>query len=135
LTSYLSDAPPEVFTGIDVSRRAFSLIAAEAAAHQARTALVLMPARFQTDDADFERLRSVVAAGGDTLQRDAATDRFRDALKPLGLPMLDLLPILRAEPSRIELFFQRNVHLTPRGHRVVGQALAPFVSGILLEQR
>jgi hypothetical protein len=49
--------------------------------------------------------------------------------------MLDLLPILRAEPSRIELFFQRNVHLTPRGHRVVGQALAPFVSGILLEQR
>jgi hypothetical protein len=41
--------------------------------------------------------------------------------------MLDLLPILQAEPNRVELFFQRNVHLTPRGHRVVGQALAPFV--------
>jgi lysophospholipase L1-like esterase len=135
LTSYLSDAPPDVFSGLEVSRRAFGLIASEAATRHARTALVLMPARFQTDDADFERLRAVVAAAGDTLERDAATNRFRDALQPLGLPMLDLLPLLRAEPNRLELFFQRNVHLTPRGHRVVGQALTPFVSGILDQQR
>lgn len=129
LASYLADAPPEVASGLEASRRAFGLIASEAATQGARTALVLMPARFQTDDADYERLRSVVAAAGDTLERDAATDRFRAALAPLGLPMLDLLPVLRAEPNRMDLFFQRNVHLTPRGHGVVGKALTDFVMG------
>ena len=102
-------------------------IAGLAAARGARTALVLMPARFQTDDRDYEQLRAIVEASGESLVRDAATGRFREALAPLGLPMLDLLPILRAEPNRVELFFQRNVHLTPRGHRVVGQALTGFV--------
>jgi len=131
LTSYLADAPADVLNGLDVSRRAFGLIAEEAASSGARTALVLMPARFQTDDADYERLRDVVTAGGGTLVRDAASDRFRDALAPLGLPTLDLLPTLRAEPDRQDLFFQRNVHLTPRGHRVVGKALTGFVSGVL----
>ena len=72
---------------------------------------------------------AVVAAAGDTLERDSATERFRIALAPLGLPMLDLLPVLRAEPNRMDLFFQRNVHLTPRGHGVVGKALADFVRG------
>ena len=133
LTSYLKDAPPDVLNGLEVSRRAFGLIADQAASKRARTAFVLMPARFQTDDADFERLRAVVAAGGGTLVRDAATDRFRAALAPLGLPMIDVLPTLRAEPDRGELFFQRNVHLTPRGHRVVGKALTAFVKSLLNE--
>ena len=37
--------------------------------------------------------------------------------------MIDLLPVLAAQPDRIGLFFQRNVHLTPRGHEVVAGAL------------
>jgi lysophospholipase L1-like esterase len=127
LTTYLADPPADITSGLDVSRRAFGLIAAEAERRGARAALVLMPARFQTDDADFGRLRDIVAESGETLLRDAATERFREALAPMGLPMLDLLPILQAEPNRVDLFFQRNVHLTPRGHRVVGQALLPFV--------
>lgn len=131
LTSYLTETTPEVIDGLAASRRAFEMIAADAAAHHARTALVLMPARFQTDDADYGRLRDIVAASGYTLDRNAATERFRAALTPLALPMLDLLPLLSAEPNRVELFFQRNVHLTPRGHRVVGDALAPFVFDIM----
>jgi len=131
LTSYLASPPPDVINGLAVSRRAFGLIAERAAARGARTGLVLMPARFQTDDADYERLRAIVAAGGDTLVRDAATERFRDALTPLALPMTDLLPALRAQPNRHELFFQENVHLTPRGHVVVGEALLTFVRTLI----
>ena len=131
LTSYLVDPPADVLKGLEVSRRAFERISTEAATRNSRTALVLMPARFQTDDGDYERLQAIVAAGGDTLLRDAATERFREAMAPLGLPILDLLPILQQEPDRIELFFQRNVHLTPRGHRVVAKALTPFVLGVL----
>jgi len=135
LTSYLADPPEDVIDGFEVSRRAYGRIADEAAARQARTALVLMPARFQTDDADYGRLRDIVASAGGSLIRDAATDRFRTALAPLRLPILDLLPVLRAEPNRVELFFQRNVHLTPRGHRVVGQALADFVLALPRDPR
>jgi hypothetical protein len=48
-------------------------------------------------------------------------------LAPLGLPMFDLLPVIQADPDPVGLFFQRNIHLTPRGHEVVGQALTGFV--------
>ena len=59
--------------------------------------------------------------------RNSATERFATALAPLGLPMLDLLPMLAAQPDRVGLFFQRNVHFTPRGHDVVADALFDFL--------
>ena len=64
LTTYLEEPPADVSDGLEVSRRAFGLIAAEAAERGAQTALVLMPARFQTDDADYGRLRTTVSASG-----------------------------------------------------------------------
>lgn len=130
LTTYLADAPAEVTNGLAVSRRAYGLIAESAAARGATAGLVLMPARFQTDDADFGRLEAIVAAAGGQLVRHAATERFAEALAPLQLPMLDLLPVLAAQPDRAGLFFQRNVHLTPRGHTVVAGALEDFVRSL-----
>jgi SGNH hydrolase-like domain, acetyltransferase AlgX len=127
LNTYLAHPPPDVVHGLEVARRAFGLIVNKAAAAGARTGLVLMPARFQTDDADFGHLAETVRQAGGTLVRNAATDRFRAALAPLGVPMLDLLPVLAAQPDRQGLFFQRNVHLTPRGHRVVAGALFDFL--------
>ena len=55
---------------------------------------------------------------------------------PLGLPLVDLQPILAAQPDRGGLFFQRTVHLTPRGHRVVAGALAEFLesSGLVADR-
>jgi hypothetical protein len=41
--------------------------------------------------------------------------------------MFDLLPVLEAQPDRKGLFFQRNVHLTTRGHQVVADALFQFL--------
>jgi hypothetical protein len=86
-----------------------------------------MPARFQVDDADYERLRRGVEQAGGRLVRDAATERFRSSLAALDLPMLDPLPALRAASGGPELFFQRNVHLTPRGHQVIAEALERFL--------
>ena len=130
LAAYLEKPPTEVTRGLDVSRDAFGRIAALASKRGAQTAIVLMPARFQLDDGDYGRLRQRVQAAGHVLVRQAATDRFRTALAPLGLPTLDLLPILQAEQNPAGLFFQRNIHLTPRGHGVVGHALAGFVMGL-----
>lgn len=126
LSSYLSDPPPEVAQGLEVSRRAFGMIADRAKGIGAKTGIALMPARFQTDDPDYHRLSEIVRQSGGHLVRNAASERFTTALAPLGVPMVDLQPTLAAQPDRIGLFFQRNVHLTPRGHDVVGAALFDF---------
>lgn len=127
LASYLAEPPAEVTEGLRVTREAFSRIATMAAARGARTAFVLMPARFQLDDGDYGRLRAGVEAAGHELVRHSASERFRTTLAPLGLPMIDLLPVLQAQPDPVGLFFTRNIHLTTRGHAVVGHALREFV--------
>ncbi|HEX7778319.1 MAG TPA: hypothetical protein VF424_03715, partial [Vicinamibacterales bacterium] len=74
------------------------------------------------------RLNEVVHRAGGVLVRNAATTRFREALAPLGLPTLDLLPTLEAQPDRTGLFYRRTIHLTPRGHEVVTDALFEFLT-------
>ena len=127
LASYLADPPPEVAAGLDASRRAFERIADRADAIGARTGIVLMPARFQVNDEDYGNLAAIVRESGGELDRQASTRRFAEALAPLGLPMIDLQPILARQPNPSGVFFQRNVHLTPRGHRVTADALLEFL--------
>jgi hypothetical protein len=105
----------------------YARIAERAAAMGAATGIVLMPARFQTDDPDYGRLAETVRQAGGVLDRQAASRRYRDAVAPLGLPTIDLQPILAEQPDRIGLFFRHNVHLTPRGHDVVARALFRFL--------
>lgn len=135
LASYLRDPPPEIPNGVAVTVRAVEKIAARARQAGARTAVVLMPARFQTDDADYGRLAAAVSAAGGELDRHSATERFRAAFASTPLPVLDLLPVLERQPDRIGLFFQRNVHLTPRGHEVVAGALFDFLDTSGLARR
>jgi len=132
LQSYAATPSPRIAEGIAITRQTIDLIADDARQLGARTAVVLMPARFQIDDADYGRLREIVALAGGELRRDAATERFAAALHATGLPVMDLLPTLRAVPAGPDLFFQENVHLTPRGHAIVGEALAAFVRELLL---
>ena len=127
LLAYLDHPPPDVFTGLDVAKRAFGLLADRAEASGARVAFVLMPARFQIDDGDFQRLSATVAETGGHMVRDAAGERLEAALAPLARPILDLQPILFAQPQRGDLFFVQNVHLTDRGHQVVADTLFSFL--------
>jgi len=99
-----------------------------AAARLRRTGVLLMPARFQVDDGDYGRLRDAVAQAGGELVRDGATERFDRAVAALPLPRLDLLPPLRTARPGPDLFFQQTVHLTPRGHVVIADAIAAFLS-------
>lgn len=128
LQSYAANPAPRIPRGMTLARDAISQIASEAEAAGARTALLLMPARFQVDDGDFGRLRDAVAQAGGELLRDAATERFAAAVSSLNLPTADLLQPLRAAPPGPDLFFQQNVHLTPRGHAVVADHLAQFLT-------
>ena len=127
LQSYAANPAPRIPLGIERTRELIGQIAQEAGTIGARTGVVLMPARFQVDDADYGRLRETVKQTGGELVRDAATERFTIALAPLALPMTDLLPPLRAALPGPDVFFQQNVHLTPRGHTIVADHLASFV--------
>ena len=127
LQSYAANPAPRIAEGLAVTRQCIREIAAVAAAAGAGTAIALMPARFQVDDADYGRLKEAVAAAGGELVRDAASERFDRALADLPLPRLDLLPALRQARTGSDLFFQETVHLTPRGHEVVADALARFI--------
>ena len=90
--------------------------------------VMLMPARFQVDDADYGRLRKTVQELGGDLVRDAASQRFDRALSVLPVPRFDALPALRAALPGPDVFFQQTVHLTPRGHVVVAEALERFLT-------
>jgi len=127
LQSYAADPAPRIAEGLNLTRECVQRIADRASELQARTALLLMPARFQLDDADHGRLKQAVRQAGGELVRDAASTRFRTTLGGLGLPMMDVLEPLRAAPPGPDLFFQQTVHLTPRGHEVVAEALERFL--------
>jgi lysophospholipase L1-like esterase len=137
LQSYAANPAPRIGEGLAIARDAIERIAAAASDLNARTAIVLMPARFQVDDGDYGRLKTIVAETGGELVRDAATDRFDAALERVAVPRLDLLPVLRDTLPGPDLFFQTNVHLTPHGHRVVADALADFIRqhGLLEQDR
>jgi lysophospholipase L1-like esterase len=131
LQSYAAKPAPRIAEGLDIARDCIRQLASEAGAAGARTGIVLMPARFQVDDVDYGHLREAVAAQGGELVRVAATQRFATALSPLALPITDLLdPLRRALPGP-PLFFELNVHLTPRGHTVVADHLAQFAASVL----
>jgi lysophospholipase L1-like esterase len=125
--SYAANPSPWVDDGFAIAINCVSEIAAHARSLGAQTAVLLMPARFQVVDTDYDRIRRVVADSGGELVRDAATARFADALADLDLPWLDLLPALRSAEPRTGLFFERNIHLTPRGHEVVAAAIETFL--------
>jgi lysophospholipase L1-like esterase len=131
LQSYAARPADRISRGLEITRDCVAGINSVAEAAGARTAIVLMPARFQVDDADYGRLREAVAQQGGELVRDAATERFKSSLSPLSLPMTDLLVPLRQAAAGPPLFFELNVHLTPRGHTVVADHLAEFVAGVL----
>ena len=73
----------------------------------------------------------LMAVGDDSWPvRQAATERFAAALATLNLPTLDLLPVLQAQTDPAGLFFTENIHFTPRGHQVVGNALDEFLARV-----
>jgi hypothetical protein len=127
LQSYAAVPAPRIAQGLAITRGVMDAMVAESRAAGARMAMVLMPARFQVDDADYGRLRQAVREAGGELVRDGATRRFEEALAGVDAPQLDPLPAMRAVLPGPDLFFQQTVHLTPHGHDVVAGAIARFL--------
>ena len=127
LQSYAEHPAARIGEGLRISRECVQAIVDESSAVGAKSMILLMPARFQVDDPDYGRLKQAVEGTGGRLVRDAATTRFNEALSSIPVPRLDALPALRAALPGPDVFFQQTVHLTPRGHEIVAQALGDFI--------
>jgi acetyltransferase AlgX (SGNH hydrolase-like protein) len=127
LQSYAAHPSPRIAEGLRISRDCVTAITDEAAKAGARTMVMFVPARFQVNDVDYAHLKAAVAQAGGELVRDAASERFATAMADLPVPRLDVLPALRSARHPDEMFFQQTVHLTPRGHEVVAEAMERFI--------
>ena len=125
LQSYAAKPAPRIAHGLSIIHRVVQQMQREGQTTGARTAVVLMPARFQVNDVDYANLRDAVSQAGGTLVRDAAGERIDESLRDLDVPRFDALPALRAAGP--DVFFLQTVHLTPRGHEVVADALDRFI--------
>ena len=95
-------------------------------------AFVVIPEEFQVEDDIWQ---GVVRSHPEPLDRDLAQRTIVPWLKARGLPVLDLLPLMRAvEPmkdGRRHLYHLQDTHFNARGNDVAGRALAPFVDSLL----
>ncbi len=95
-------------------------------------AFMLIPEEYQVED---DIWHEVVRRNEQPLDRDLAQRTMVAWLKAHGLPVLDLLPVLRAvqpmRDGRRHLYHLRNMHFNTRGNDVTGQALAAFVASLL----
>lgn len=103
-----------------------------AAAAPHRLAVLLIPDELQVEDPLW---RDVAARAGVPLDRERAQRQLVATLQKKGIPYLDLLPVLRAEPvasdGRRHLFHRDDSHLNARGNAVAGAALAAFLRPLL----
>ena len=108
------------------------LDAMRAAARPRKLAVLVIPDELQVEEPLW---REVSARAGEPLDRDRAQRLVDATLAQKGIPYLDLLPILRAEPvgadGRRHLFHKDDSHLNARGNAVVGAALAAFLRPLI----
>ncbi|HEX8953659.1 MAG TPA: hypothetical protein VF945_17500 [Polyangia bacterium] len=103
-----------------------------AAAAPHKLAVLVIPDELQVEDPLW---RELTARAGVPLDRDRAQHLLAATLQQKGIPYLDLLPVLRAEPVGADgmrhLFHRDDSHLNARGNAVAGAALAAFLRPLL----
>lgn len=91
-------------------------------------AVVLVPDEFQVEEVLWDSITAQVDA---PLERDLPQRLLARWLGEQGIPFLDLLPVLRAQPAladgRLHLYHLRDTHFNARGNRAAGEALAEFL--------
>ena len=61
------------------------------------------------------------------------SDKMKAWAKSRGQPFLDLVPPFRAAAAEAKVFFDRDIHLTPAGHRVVTNAIAEMLPDLFVD--
>jgi len=104
-------------------------MADQAAQHDARLLVVLLPAAIQVDDALWDRTLTLFHLSADEFDRAQLGKLFDQFTRRLGIPFLDLLPAMLSTYTGPPLYFETDIHWTAEGHR----AAAPVIARYLIE--
>ena len=104
-------------------------ISEQAARTGARSAVFIIPVRAQVYTELARRPAIYYGLEPDDRFLTLPSRLLSEGLAREAVPCLDLLPAFRAAAARSgPLYFERDVHWTPEGHRVAAEALAAFVT-------
>lgn len=90
---------------------------------EAFTLLAQLAREVEADGGEFLLMVSPDESQLFDAQYDDIHRRFEAFARRQGITLLDLLPVLRAQPEKHRLFLD-GVHLSPQGHAVVAETLA-----------
>ncbi len=109
-----------------------SLLDAKRAAGNVPIAVMIIPDEFQVEDALWNE---VSAAANRPLERDRPQQRLMAWFVNSGIPVLDLLPVLRAveplEDGKRHVYHALDTHFNARGNEAAAGALLPFLRDLL----
>ena len=104
---------------------ALRAVEAWAKEHGARSLVVIVPMKYQVEDAAWRTYQRRWKLAADAFDRDHAQRVLREALDAEGIAACDLLPAFRAAAARGEtLYYRVDPHWTPRGHALAAAAIA-----------
>ena len=122
----LDDSDPRIRDGVEIALSILLAMARDVENAGAAFAVALLPTKesvFAPRVADldaWEDLAALVAA------ESRLRDELTDVLRAKGVPVLDLLPPLRAAPEQ-PYFVGFDTHPNVAGHRAIGLAVARFI--------
>jgi lysophospholipase L1-like esterase len=90
----------------------------------ARFVALLIPRDAQVVDRKRREELGNLHLGDDEVDMDRPNHELSQRAERIGIPAIDLLPIMRARPDREALTFQNDYHLTAQGHQMIAEALA-----------
>ena len=95
-------------------------------------AFVLIPEEYQVEDSIWQE---VTSRSNQPLDRELAQRTIGAWLTARGLPVLDLLPVMRSVPpmddGRRHVYHLHDMHFNARGNHVAGIAMARFADSLL----
>lgn len=129
-TGYMVYAPPEG-AWVDAWRRTEGLIRdvqTQAQAMGAQLVVAVVSSREEVYPEWWEEARQTYPAmQGKPWDIDAPRQRISGICRNLGIPVLELAPVLRAQRGSEPLHFHRDGHWTSAGHRIAAEAMANFL--------
>lgn len=88
--------------------------------------VVVIPDEFQVNDELFEQLLATRDRPG-RYKRNYPQERIRSFCETKGIPMLDLLPVLRDANREDRVYHLRDTHWNARGNQIAGEAIAHVI--------
>lgn len=126
---------PEEEAGYRTTLEILSQFKAETGEDEIPLILVLIPTEYQVYPDRFEKLVRKQGLEPGLFDIELPQRRWTEMANSVGIPVLDLLPILRARAGGPYLYMSLDGHLSVEGNRIAGEAVAEAVRPSIPDRR